>query len=108
MRLRSVKLHDIGFDHFDSLGSKARLGIYEQQDDLYICGRAHPQRGGLVKRDMSRAFFEMDKSNMRGASFGRSIDACFVFQATDFDLRLHGALIAERLVPVMLNFADRW
>ena len=45
---------------------------------------------------------------MRGASFGRSIDACFVFQATDFDLRLHGALIAERLVPVMLNFADRW
>ena len=30
MRFRSVKLHDIGFDHFDSLGRKARLGIYEQ------------------------------------------------------------------------------
>jgi hypothetical protein len=89
MRFRSVKLHDIGFDHFDSLGGKTGLGIYEQQDDLYTGGRAHPQRGGLVKRHMSRAFFEMDKANMRGASFCRCIDAGFVFQATDFDLRLH-------------------
>jgi hypothetical protein len=31
----------------------------------------------------------MDKANMRGASFGRSIYACFVLQATDFDLLLH-------------------
>jgi hypothetical protein len=31
----------------------------------------------------------MDKADMRGASFGRCIDAGFVFQATDFDLRLH-------------------
>jgi hypothetical protein len=31
----------------------------------------------------------MDKAIMRGASFGRSINAGFVFQATDFDLRLH-------------------
>ena len=43
---------------------------------------------------------------MCGASFGRSINACFVFQATDFDLRLHGALIAERLAPVMLNLRN--
>jgi hypothetical protein len=91
MRFRSVKLHDIGLNHFDCLGSAARLGIYEQQDDLYTGGRAHPQCGGLVKRDMSRAFFEMDKSNMRGASFCCRINACLVFQATDFDLRLHGS-----------------
>jgi len=43
----------------------------------------------LVKRHMSRAFFEMDKADMRGASFCRSINACLVFQATDFDLRVH-------------------
>jgi hypothetical protein len=101
-----VKLHDIGFDHFDSLGSISGLGIYEQQDDLYTGGGAHPQRGGLVKRDMARAFFEMDQANMRGASFCRGINACFVFQATDFDLRLHRALIAERLAPVMLNLLN--
>jgi hypothetical protein len=45
----------------------------------------------LVKRDMSRAFFEMDKADMRGASFCCRINACLVFQATDFDLRLHGS-----------------
>jgi hypothetical protein len=43
---------------------------------------------------------------MRGASFCRGINACFVFQATDFDLRLHRALIAERLAPVMLNLLN--
>jgi len=106
MRFRSVKLHDIRLNHFDSLGGKAGLGVHQQQDDLYTGGRAHPQRSGLVKRYMSRAFFEMDKAYMRGASFGRRIDAGFVFQATDFDLRLHGALIAERLVPVMLNLRN--
>jgi hypothetical protein len=76
-------------DHFDSLGGKAGLGVHHQQDNLNTGGRTQPQRSGLVKRDVARAFFEMDKANMRGASFGRSIYACFVLQATDFDLLLH-------------------
>ena len=87
-RFGAMKLNDIGAHHVQRLVGQFGVGVDEQKHNLEAGRRAHPQRGRQFKADMARAFFEMDKADMRCACFGRGVDGGFVRKPADFDLGL--------------------